>query len=110
MASRRPAIIRSMLLALSSAVVLSCGGGTKPQKRPDFEPRPLEDTASAPTEEDAGADAAADDSGSQAQLMQGIDAVQKKDFDKAKTVLGEARKRDPKDARVAYYLGVALEN
>ncbi len=110
MAGHHRGPIRSTLFALSSAVVLSCGGSTKPQQSPDFEPPPIEDTASAPTEEDAGADAATDDSGSQAQLMQGIDAVQKKDFDKAKSVLSDARKRDPKDARVAYYLGVALEN
>ncbi len=110
MVVREPGRLAGLLIALSSAVVLCCGGETKARQGPEFEPPPIEDAPSAPAEEDAGADAAPDDSASQAQVMQGIDAVQKKDFERAKTLLADARKRDPKDARVAYYLGVALEN
>lgn len=42
-------------------------------------------------------------------VQQGIDAIQNKDFETAKRVLGEAVKETPKDAQAAFYLGVANE-
>lgn len=46
---------------------------------------------------------------SSAKVQQGIDAIQSKDFAKAKAVLTQARAAQPKDPQAAFYLGVADE-
>jgi Tfp pilus assembly protein PilF len=78
----------------------ACGGSTPPPESPGNEPVPLDDPGS------KGGEVAQPSSD---QVKQGIDAIQNQDFEKAKAVLAEARKADPKDAQAAYYLGVALE-
>ncbi len=46
---------------------------------------------------------------SNADVEQGMAFLEKQDFEQAKTVLEAARKKDPKDAQAAFYLGIALE-
>jgi Tfp pilus assembly protein PilF len=46
---------------------------------------------------------------SNADVEQGMAALEKQDFAGAKTILEGARKNDPKDAQAAFYLGIALE-
>lgn len=46
---------------------------------------------------------------SNADVEQGMSALEKQDFAGAKTILEQARSKDPKDAQAAFYLGVALE-
>jgi len=47
---------------------------------------------------------------SSGKVQQGMDALERKDFEGARKVLAEARSEAPKDPQAAHYLGVALEN
>ncbi|HEY3500755.1 MAG TPA: tetratricopeptide repeat protein [Polyangiaceae bacterium] len=85
---------RTFLFAL---LVLGCAGSAPP---PAEEPS-LEDPAPA----SSGAAVPA----SNADVEQGMAALEKQDFAGAKAILEQARKKDPKDAQAAFYLGVALE-
>lgn len=91
-------------LALSAFVFgtsAACGGGssTPPPATAD-NPPPLDDDDSA---------AAAPAPASSGKVKEGMDAIQAGDFAKAKTVLEEAAKENPKDPQAQYYLGVANE-
>jgi len=98
--STLPTIGKIAVLALGLS--LGCGGGTTPPPdNPNSNPPPLDDPAPK-----GGGEVAKP---SNDQVKQGMDAIQNQDFEKAKTLLGEARKADPKDPQAAYYLGVALE-
>lgn len=91
-----------VLATVSLGALAACGGGAPPAESADTPP-PLDD----PGAGSAGGEVAQPSSDL---VKQGIDAIQKQDFETAKAVLGEARKSDPKDAQAAYYLGVALES
>ena len=86
----------SVLVAACS--LLACGGSTPPPEAP---PPSLEDSPSAAAEPSA--------KPSSKKVEQGIEAIKAQDFAKAKGLLSDARKEDPKDAQAAFYLGVALE-
>jgi Flp pilus assembly protein TadD len=89
------------LFALSLAA--ACGGASTPPPDNAANPPPLDE----PGAQGGGGGEVAKPSNDQ--VKQGIDAIQAQDFEKAKGVLAEARKADPKDPQAAYYLGVALE-
>jgi Tfp pilus assembly protein PilF len=78
-------------------VALACSGSPPP---PAEEPV-VEDSAP-----DSGTNALP---ASNADVEKGMAALEKQDFAAAKAVLEEARKKDPKDAQAAFYLGVAHE-
>ena len=42
-------------------------------------------------------------------VKQGMDAIQKQDFEGAKKILTDAAAKDPKDPQAAFYLGVAMD-
>lgn len=91
------------LAAVSSVLVLllAACADTPPAKSAD-DPPPLDDGPPAqpkPTVEKA----------SNELVQQGMDAIQKQDFEGAKQVLTEAAAKDPKDPQAAFYLGVALD-
>ena len=85
-------------LGLSTA----CGGGSSssPPTTAD-NPPPLDDDDSG----GGGAPAPA----SSGKVKEGMDAIQAGDFAKAKEVLEQAAKDNPKDPQAAYYLGVSVE-
>ncbi|HEV8245465.1 MAG TPA: tetratricopeptide repeat protein [Polyangiaceae bacterium] len=97
-----------LVLALGARVLAGCASDTKSHPSQEIVPPSIEDPAAAAAPEDAGSDAS-DDSPQQG-VIQAVDAIRAKDFEKAKSILSAARKNDPKDPRVAYYLGVALQN
>lgn len=57
-------------------------------------PKPKEDAVVAPSSE---------------LVKQGMDAIQKQDFDGAQKILSQAVSQDPKDPQAAFYLGVAID-
>jgi len=81
------------------AAVIACGGGTPPAA----EPEPIADEPAEPAAEPAAA------TPSSPELKQAVDAIQAGDFAKAETLLAELRKKEPKNAEVAFYSGVAAE-
>src|SRR5262245_63559802 len=91
------------LSALGLGLSAACGGGSPsaPPARAD-NPPPLDD-------DDSGGGGAAPAPASSGKVKEGMDAIQGGDFAKAKTVLEEAAKENPKDPQAAYYLGVAVE-
>lgn len=86
-------------LILTSSVV-ACGGAPSAPAATADNPPPLDD------DEGGGAAPAPASSG---KVKEGMDAIQAGDFGKAKSVLEEAEKENPKDPQAAYYLGVAIE-
>jgi Flp pilus assembly protein TadD len=89
------------LLVSSIGLVACSGGSTPPPNEPDpsLEPAPSE-----------GSDPNAVQPASSSKVSEGMNAIQKQDFEAAKAVLSEARKEAPKDPQAAYYLGVALHS
>jgi Tfp pilus assembly protein PilF len=91
-------------MAFSALVLASfsaCSGGTASQSPATADnPPPLDD-------DDSGSGAPAP--ASSGKVKEGMDAIQAGDFAKAKTVLEQAAKENPKDPQAAYYLGVAVE-
>jgi tetratricopeptide (TPR) repeat protein len=83
--------------------VAGCGGAAPPAQSP--EPPPPIGSSSAP----AASSAPSVERASSPKVQEGIDAIQSKDFAKARTVLTEARAEHPNDPQAAFYLGVALE-
>src|SRR5262245_4971211 len=89
----------SVLVLAASA---GCGGGaSSAQPATADNPPPLDDDDSS-----GGAEPAPASSG---KVKEGMDAIQAGDFAKAKTVLEDAAKENPKDSQAVYYLGVAVE-
>lgn len=90
------------LTSLTVALLLAaCTGGT-PAKNPDGDPPPFDD----PKSNGPGPTAPA----SSAKVKEGMDAIQAKDFAKAKELLSAAVAEAPNDPQAHFYLGVALEN
>ncbi|HEV8245265.1 MAG TPA: tetratricopeptide repeat protein, partial [Polyangiaceae bacterium] len=90
---------------IAPVLLLAACSSTPPAKDPD--PALQESSSSSntpPPDKEAVAPA------SNAKVQQAIDALQKQDFEGAKTLLSDARKENPKDAQAAYYLGVALQS
>lgn len=89
-------------LVLTVSAMTACGGGSaSAQPTTADNPPPLDDDESS----GGGAPAPA----SSGKVKEGMDAIQAGDFAKAKSVLEEAAKENPKDPQAAYYLGVAVE-
>jgi tetratricopeptide (TPR) repeat protein len=86
--------------ALLSVGMLGCGGGNKPASSPD-EVVPLDD--SSPKTGTKGVEQA-----SGPEVADAMNAIEHKQFDKAKELLESALKKNPKDAQAHYYLGVTL--
>lgn len=86
-------------------VALSVGCGTPPASNTPDNPPPLDDSGQSAGGGGGGQVAKA----SSAKVQQGIDAIQAKDFRKAKSVLTEAHNAAPGDPQAAFYLGVADE-
>lgn len=84
------------------AFLLATGCASKPPPEAEEPPPPLD----SPSSDGGGGVAKASSSA----VQDGINAIQSKDFDKAKQILSEAHDADPKDPQAAFYLGVALEN
>jgi Tfp pilus assembly protein PilF len=77
-------------------LVLGCAGSPpQPAEEPSLEEPAATSDASVPA--------------SNADVEKGMAALEQQDFEGAKAILGEARKKDPKDAQAAFYLGIALE-
>ncbi len=89
--------------ALSWAAVALVGCGSPPEPQSPNPPPALDEPASKKPEQDATV------APSNELVKQGMDAIQKQDFEGAKKVLGEAAAKDPKDPQAAFYLGVALD-
>jgi Tfp pilus assembly protein PilF len=83
-----------------SLLLVACGSSAPP---PAEDPSLVEDPTPGKGESPAAAPA------SNADVEKGMAALEKQDFEGAKTILENARKNDPKDAQAAFYLGVALE-
>jgi Flp pilus assembly protein TadD len=91
------------LAALSALwLALSACAETPAATSPD-NPPPLDDPA--PTKPKSDAVVAP----SNELVKQGMDAIQKQDFEGAKKVLAEAAAKDPKDPQAAFYLGVSMD-
>lgn len=87
-------------------VALSVGCGPAPGPKAPGNPPPLDDNAQSAGGGGGGGPVV---KASSAKVQQGIDAIQAKDFAKAKSVLTEAHTADPEDPQAAFYLGVANE-
>jgi len=87
-------------LAITWALGLTACGGSTPQAS-TAPPPSLEDDDAA-----SGGGAAAPSS---SKVKEGMDAIQAGDFAKAKALLEQAARENPKDAQAAFYLGVAVE-
>ncbi len=90
-------LLGGMILAFA---VGACGGGT-PAKGPDDTPPPLDG--------DGNGTAAPVAPASSPKVKQGMEAIQAKDFQKAKELLSAAETEAPNDPQASFYLGVALE-
>jgi Flp pilus assembly protein TadD len=99
-------MIRTQITGVASTLVavmmLACGGGTQPAQSPDPSPEPIADSP------DPAADSAAASSASP-ELKKAIDAIQAGDFPGAQKILSELKTKEPKNAEVAFYSGVAAE-
>jgi Flp pilus assembly protein TadD len=84
-----------ILLGLVS--VTGCSSGTPPPETP-ARPKPVAEASPLPAPRRVR---------SSPKVKQGIDAIQAKDFGKAKELLTAARTTNPKDPQAAFYLGVA---
>lgn len=90
-------------LAAWSVVLLSLGcGPAQPPAAPN-DPPPLDEPAPAKPQQDAVV------APSSELVKQGMEAIQRQDFERAKAVLTEASSKDQKDPQAAFYLGVALD-
>lgn len=87
-------------LGMVLALCLCACGKSPPANSPD-EVVPLDDTTGGPATEQA-----ATPSGPE--VNQAIDAIEAKEFDRAKQLLTTALQKHPGDAQAEYYLGVAL--
>jgi len=83
--------------------VLSACGGSAPPPSDATTPPPLDDAPPQQSKKDAVV------APSSELVKQGMDAIQKQDFARAKQVLSDAVAKDPKDPQAAFYLGVALD-
>ncbi|MES1178981.1 MAG: tetratricopeptide repeat protein [Myxococcales bacterium] len=92
----------SSLTLFGALTLAACGGSAPPPEAP---PPPL-DEPSTPASNPASDQAA---KASSKKVEQAIDAIKAQDFNKAKSLLTEARAEAPKDPQAAFYLGVALE-
>jgi Flp pilus assembly protein TadD len=88
--------------ALSALWLMLAACGPSPAPASPDNPPPLDDPAPAKKPDAVVAP-------SNELVKQGMDAIQKQDFEGAKQVLGEAAAKDPKDPQAAFYLGVALD-
>lgn len=88
-------------VGMLAAMLLACSGGSEPAASPDPSPEPISDEPSA-------SDPAAANPASP-ELKQATDALQANDFQKAESLLAPLREKDPKNAEVAFYSGVAAE-
>jgi tetratricopeptide (TPR) repeat protein len=95
-------LTRLALAAWSSLVLSVAACSSPPEPATPDNPPPLDDAPAKPKE---GAVVAP----SNELVKQGMDAIQKQDFEGAKKVLGDAAAKDPKDPQAAFYLGVALD-
>lgn len=91
------------LAAWCSLVFALAACGSPPAPTTPDNPPPLDDPPAAKPQEGAAV------APSNELVKQGMDAIQKQDFEGAKKVLGEAASKDPKDPQAAFYLGVALD-
>jgi tetratricopeptide (TPR) repeat protein len=92
----------ALALLLSSIGAVACGGGsTPPANEPDPSLEPAPSNQPGPN---------AVQPASSSKVIEGMDAIQKQDFEAAKTALTVARKENPNDPQAAYYLGVALHS
>jgi Flp pilus assembly protein TadD len=91
------------LAALSSMMVALAACGSPPEPATADNPPPLDDAPRPKPKEGAVV------APSNELVKQGMDAIQKQDFEGAKKVLSEAASKDPKDPQAAFYLGVALD-
>jgi len=82
---------------IGALFVVACGGSAPP---------PAEDPSLAEPTPSSGSAA---EPASNADVEKGMAALEQQDFAGAKAILSEARKKDPKDAQAAFYLGLALE-
>jgi Flp pilus assembly protein TadD len=96
-------LVTAIAFAAIAQTVLAGCGGSEPPAQTAADPPPLDDD-DAPS---SGGGAAAQ--ASSGKVKEGMDAIQAGDFAKAKTVLEEASKENPKDPQAAFYLGVAVE-
>lgn len=90
--------LQGLVLSCALGMVAACSS-TPPAQEPEAPP-PLDD---APASSSASAPA------SNAQVQQGIDAIQAGDYRNAKVILQQAHRDHPNDPQAAFYLGVALE-
>src|SRR5687768_12687002 len=93
---------RAAVLSLVVLSLAACGGDTPPPQTAD-NPPPLDDGQ--PSKPKGGAVEAP----SNELVKQGMDAIQKQDFEGAKKILTDAAAKDPKDPQAAFYLGVAMD-
>lgn len=85
---------------LLGILLLGCGGGSKPAASPD-EIVPLEDSGAS-----SGAKGVEQASGPD--VAEAMKAIEAKQFERAKELLGTAIQKNPKDAQAHYYMGVTL--
>jgi tetratricopeptide (TPR) repeat protein len=92
----------SSLVVLGTLLGSLACGGPPPAEQP-ANPPPLDDPA--PAQPQSGGDQVV--APSNELVKQGMDAIQKQDFETAKSLLAQAAQKDPKDPQAAFYLGVA---
>jgi Flp pilus assembly protein TadD len=95
-------IARFGLALVSTAIALGACAEPPPAQTPD-NPPPLDEQPAQKPKQDAIV------APSNELVKQGMDAIQKQDFEGAKSVLTQATAQDPKDPQAAFYLGVALD-
>lgn len=86
----------------SLAVLVSSACSSSPPPAAEAPPPAFDEPAPAPA-------AAETVKPSSKQVEEAMDAIKAQDFEKAKTLLTQARASSPKDPQAAFYLGVALE-
>lgn len=92
--------ISSFGVGVVAVLILACSGGTEPAASPDPAPEPID---SPPASDEPAASA------SSPELKQAVNAIQAGDFQKAQQLLSDLEKKEPKNAEVAFYAGVAEE-
>jgi tetratricopeptide (TPR) repeat protein len=96
-------LTRARLVALSSVWLALGACGSPPPPATADNPPPLDGPAPKKPKEDAVV------APSNELVKQGMDAIQKQDFEGAKKVLASAVAKDPKDPQAVFYLGVAMD-
>ncbi len=104
-ARRIPALFGAVLLPVV-LLALAAGCGSPPPAKSADNPPPLDDNGMQPASGGGGGQVTP---ASSPKVKQGMDAIEAKDFAKAKEVLTQAHTENPKDPQAAFYLGVADE-